>query len=289
MALVAPVLLVATSASATLRHGATALKVCVPENTLSGTTDVGQPYVCSYGIEDTDQFKDGITVSDIDDVIETSGGAVDSGNILSKLQLTFDSSAAGSPSCTGGSGLGTTASPYIGATLCTVPYNAEIETNIITSFYNVAPLDYNLPGSQLNDTVTFTWQSLCSSPGGSGMSCPVGNQTTTTGGSVLVQQLTADTSTKVLNSSDTPVTTVAVGTAVHDSVTVVPDGDRPDADTDDHRKCDHQLVHERRLFGHSQFEQQSPDAPGQRRGGRHRFQLHTHHSGPVQLPGHLQR
>ncbi|HEY5250787.1 MAG TPA: Ig-like domain repeat protein, partial [Acidimicrobiales bacterium] len=149
---------------------------------------------------------------------------MDSGNILSKLQLTFDSSSAGSPSCTGGSGLGTTASPYVGATLCTVPYNAQLESDNY-SFYNVAPLDYNLPGSQLNDTVTFTWQSLCSTE--SGMSCPVGNQPTTTGGSVLVQQLTADTSTMVLNSSDTPVATVAVGTPVHDSVTVVPDATDP--------------------------------------------------------------
>ncbi len=229
-ALAVPTALIGGSAAvATPRHTVTPGKSCGPGNPPATTTYVGQPYVCSYSIQDTDGFHDGMTVSDIDDVVESAGGPVDSGNILGSLQLIFDPGVANPSamaSCTGGSGLGTTASPYVGATLCTIPWDAGIETENY-SFYTVAPDDYNLLSHELTDTVTFTWDSLCSAPGGSGISCPPPNQTATIGGSTTVQQLPSDTSTTVLNSGGTPVTTVAVGTAVHDAVTVSPDPSAP--------------------------------------------------------------
>jgi uncharacterized repeat protein (TIGR01451 family) len=229
-ALAVPAVVVGGSvAVATPRHGVSPFKSCGPGDPPASTTDVGQPYLCSYAIQDTDGFHDGITITDIDDVITSSAGTVDSGNILGKLQLIFDpgmSNPSAMASCIGGSGLGTTASPYMGATMCTIPWDAGIETADY-SFYKVAPLDYDLTDHELTDSVTFTWQSLCSSPGGSGISCPNGNQFATIGGSTIVQQLPSDTSTQVLNSSDTAVTTVAVGTTVHDSVTVSPDPSAP--------------------------------------------------------------
>jgi uncharacterized repeat protein (TIGR01451 family) len=227
--IVLPLLMATGTAEAALRHGVSPFKVCVPEDSTNGTTDVGQPYVCSYAIQDTDQFGDGITVSAIKDVIQAEGASALSGNILGSLQLIFDpgvANPAAMPTCTGGSGLGTSASPYVGATLCTIPYDAGIETQNFT-YYKVAPLDYNLPDHELKDTVTFTWQSLCGSPGGSGMSCPIGDQFASTGSSTFVQQLKSDTSTKVLNGSDQTASTVGVGTPVHDSVTVVPDATDP--------------------------------------------------------------
>jgi len=229
-ALAVPAVIIGGSAAVAVpRHTVTPGKSCGPGNPPATTTDVGQPYVCSYSIQDTDGFHDGMTVSDIDDVVESAGGAVHSGNILGSLQLIFDPGVANPSamaSCTGGSGLGTTASPYVGATLCTIPWDAGIETENY-SFYTVAPDDYNLPNHELTDTVTFTWDSLCSAPGGSGISCPPPNQSATIGGSTIVQQLPSDTSTQVLNSSGTAVTTVAVGTTVHDSVTVSPDASAP--------------------------------------------------------------
>ena len=54
------------------------------------------------------------------------------------------------------------------------------------SFYTVVEGDLGLLGSKLTDQVDFTWQSLCAQPGGSGQSCPVGDQHGTTGGASLV-------------------------------------------------------------------------------------------------------
>jgi len=215
------------SASATNRHNPPQVyEACAGNNQFSVSIDIGQPYECSYAVQNTDGFEDGMTLSNITDTIETFNGAVPSGNILSELRLIFDSGPAGSPSCTGGSGLGTTASPYEGATLCTIPWEAEIETDNF-SFYQVAPLDFNLPDHLLSDTATFTWQSLCASPGGSGVSCPTGDQNASIGGSSEVQQLASDTSSTVLDTSDMTVTIVEVGTAVHDAVTVGPDPTDP--------------------------------------------------------------
>ncbi len=224
-----PLLTATGTAEAAARHGVSPFKVCVPEDSMDGTTDVGQPYVCSYAIQDTDQFEDGITVSSIVDVVKGSGGDFSSTNILGTVPLIFDAgvmNTSAMPSCVGGTGLGTSASPYIGATLCTIPWDAGIETEN-DSFYTVQPLDYALPNHELTDTVTFTWESLCDQPGGSGMSCPNGPQSASTGSSTFVKQLTSDTTTTILNSADAPVTTVAPGTAVHDSVSVVPDPTDP--------------------------------------------------------------
>ncbi len=170
---------IAPTATANPKHGVSPFINC------QTPTPVGSPYECSYGIQNTDGYQDGTTITDIDDVIQTSSGPVDSGNILGSLQLIFNPGIANPsamPSCTGGSGLGTSASPYVGATFCTIPWDAAIQTNDY-SFYTVAPAD--LLSSPLNDIVTFTWQSLCSSE--SGINCPIGSQLAQIGGSTVVQ------------------------------------------------------------------------------------------------------
>ena len=221
MAIIVPLVLVAgPDAGATPRHGVSPFKVCNP------TVQIGQPYTCSYAIQDTDGFHDTMTLSDIDDVITASGGEIDSGNILGSLDLIFDPGVvnpSAMPSCTGGSGAGTIASPYVNATLCTIPWDSQIETENY-SFYNAVPLDYNLNSEhQLTDTVTFTWDSLCES----GISCPPPNQIATIGGSSVVEQLPSQTTTTVRDSSGTNVTAVSVGTTVHDFVTVAPASGAP--------------------------------------------------------------
>ena len=49
------------------------------------------------------------------------------------------------PTCTGGTGNGTDASPWVGATSCTLPFGSRI--NVLSfSFYTVKAADFNLPG-----------------------------------------------------------------------------------------------------------------------------------------------
>src|SRR5262245_38624768 len=94
--------------------GAGATKGC-NTNTL-----VGQPMVCHYGYNNLDDFGNTYIVTGAQDVVQTAGGAVSSGNILSSLSLVFHNSATGGTvSCVGGSGSGTAVDPYIGATSCT--------------------------------------------------------------------------------------------------------------------------------------------------------------------------
>src|SRR5260370_37275164 len=53
-------------------------------------TTVGQPYTCNYGILNIsaiNQTNNTITVTGITDVVNSAGGAVSSGNILSGLSI----------------------------------------------------------------------------------------------------------------------------------------------------------------------------------------------------------
>ena len=69
-----------------------------------------------------------------------SGGPVATGNILPSTGLIFN----GAVTCTGGSGAGTVASPYIGATECLLPFGSSIVTKTF-SHYTVQAGDFNLP------------------------------------------------------------------------------------------------------------------------------------------------
>jgi len=171
-------------------HGVTPLKVC------QANTGVGKPSLCGFKLTNSDSFGDTVTISStqdppaIQDVVTGAGGADPSGDLLSS-PLIFSSSAANEPPvCVGGGGAGTLASPYVGATSCTLPgehvvifgqdfgAGASIET-IQVSHHTATIGDYNLPGHLLTDQVTFHWRSVCESA----QSCPSGVQSIQTGGS----------------------------------------------------------------------------------------------------------
>ena len=164
----------ASSASAALT-GASAQKFC------QSPTKIGDPVMCAYAFTNNDDFGNNETVTSLVDVVQSAGGAQSSGNILSSVGLVFEptpnagTNPLASPSCIGGSGAGTDASPYFGATKCTVPVSivnvlgtnftvgARIRTVPFT-WYTAKPNDFNLPNHALTDQDDFTWQ------------CTVGNE-----------------------------------------------------------------------------------------------------------------
>src|SRR5690348_11550879 len=109
-------------------HGIAFTKGC------ANSTAIGSPYSCAYQILNVvDQGQDTLMVSGVVDVVHSAGGDVNSGNILGALQLVFSGPTV---ICVGGSGAGTAASPYVGATSCTLPFGTSITTNS-HSFYTV--------------------------------------------------------------------------------------------------------------------------------------------------------
>src|SRR6476661_6631678 len=94
------------------QHGIAFVKGC------DSPTNIGDPYNCSYTILNVvDTVHDTLKVTGLSDQVHSAGGDVNSGNILPALQLIFS----GAVTCVGGSGAGTVASPYVGATQCTLP------------------------------------------------------------------------------------------------------------------------------------------------------------------------
>jgi len=191
----------AGGAGAAQFHGVTPLKACLPN------TFVGQAVICSFRFTNSDSFGDTVTIDSTTDLaaqdqLFTAGGAPVTGELLPKLRLIFDNSGAVPPEppvCTGGTGSGTQADPYVGATKCTLPgehvvlfgqdfgAGASIRSQAIgfrasgaASDYAVTRNDFDtLPNHLLADQVTFTWRSLCESR----VSCPIGPQQVQSGGS----------------------------------------------------------------------------------------------------------
>ena len=109
-------------------HGIGFIKGC------DSPTNVGDPMNCSYGILNLpiiDTAHDTLRIFALSDQVHSAAGDVNSGNILGQLQLIFGGTA--TPICVGGSGSGTVADPYIGATACQLPSGAVISTNATRS------------------------------------------------------------------------------------------------------------------------------------------------------------
>ena len=196
-------------------HGIGLAKGC------NSTTKIGDPYTCNYAIVNSafvDTDLDTLTVTSLVDTISTTPSTT-SGNIIHDGALV----AAGGATCTGGTGSGTNADPYLNSTSCTLPSGSSIVVKPF-SFYTVQPADYNKPGHVLSDQVHVTWQDTCSSGAGN---CPVGNQDRSTGSQTTVLKLDSSTATEIHSPSHQVVTTVAVGTTVHDKVTVTGQPGRP--------------------------------------------------------------
>src|SRR3954454_5883107 len=118
-------------------HGVAQTKQC------ASPTKIGDSYVCTAQILNVvDTGQDTIRVTGLSDVVNASGGGVPTGNILASTGLVFS----GAVTCTGGSGAGTPASPYIGATECLVPFGANITTKTF-SHYTVQAGDFDIPTS----------------------------------------------------------------------------------------------------------------------------------------------
>jgi uncharacterized repeat protein (TIGR01451 family) len=104
---------------------------------------VGSPYQAAYFIGDSEPAQDGQQVTSLIDTIQTSGGDVNSGNILTMLTWHF----------TGGAHfVGNVMVLPIGSTATSDPY----------SFYTVEPNDFLLLSNHvLKDEVEILWQDLC--------------------------------------------------------------------------------------------------------------------------------
>src|SRR5262245_28268130 len=121
--------------SASAGRGGGATKACVP------TTLVGQKMLCEYTFQSLDTFGDTLKVDEtfggspsnpggptaaVTDQVQAFSGLQQSAQppdlangILRKAPIIFQASATGQmPVCVGGSGSGTLADPYVGATSC---------------------------------------------------------------------------------------------------------------------------------------------------------------------------
>jgi hypothetical protein len=189
-------------------HGIAFAKGCTP------TSVVGGPDSCFYTItNNVDTAQDTLTISSIVDQVLTSPPFT-SANFLSSASLENVGSSA---TCSGGSGSGTVAAPYVGSTLCTLPPGSQLFIQPF-SVYTVVASDFNLfPSHALPDTATLTWNDLCNSGDGT---CVLTPQTATAGAQTIVTKLPTTTTTKIHNAVHQDVTTVRVGSTVHDSVSV---------------------------------------------------------------------
>ena len=152
-------------------HGIAYVESC------NGTTKIGDPYVCSYQILNiADSAHDTLRVTSIVDRVNSAAGIQTSGNILHDGELVFGVFSGSPPpaSCTGGSGLGTDASPYINATSCDLPFGTKITVKPF-SFYTVTAADYAQNANHtISDQSTLTWSDICDfdvAP----KNCPIGN------------------------------------------------------------------------------------------------------------------
>ncbi|HXL44340.1 MAG TPA: hypothetical protein VN960_09815, partial [Gaiellaceae bacterium] len=174
---------------------------------------IGDPYTCQLQILNlVDTAQDTLKVSGFSDVVHAAGGDVASGNLMPTTGLVFT----GAVSCTGGSGAGTAADPYVGATSCLLPFNTSIQTKPF-SHYTVQANDFNLPNHQLADTASVSWNNTCTAPS---PNCTTDPQEGTAGASALVLKLASATATDIHNAAHQVVTAVGVGSSVHDFVTV---------------------------------------------------------------------
>jgi len=148
-----------------VQHGIATTKGCV------SPTAIGSGYACSYQIINIDDdAHDTVTADGLVDTVQTATGPLSSGNVFSALRIVFvQGTAVTPPFCVGGGGAGTLASPYTGATLCTIPFGARIGI-LPFSFYTVQPADFNLPGNVLTDSASVSWHDLCDDPAGTGNS-----------------------------------------------------------------------------------------------------------------------
>ena len=209
-----------------VQHGIGFTKGC------ASPTTVYQPYSCTFSIRNSiDEAQDTLTFNGLSDVVHTATGDVASGNIFTQLKYEiglFLPTFSTPPFCTGGVGTGTSADPFRSQpgnplVSCTLPFGSTLRVQS-NSIYTVQPLDYNIvgpPAHTLSDSATVTWNDLCDDTAHTGNSnCVTAAQQNGAGSQSLINQLPSSTTTAIHNAGHTVVTSVPVGTTVHDLVSV---------------------------------------------------------------------
>jgi hypothetical protein len=201
------------TAQGPVNHGISFTKGC------ASPTQVGQPYSCTYTIRNgVDDAQDTLSITGIEDTVLSAGGPVSSGNVFGQLRFV---AAEGTPTCTGGTGTGTPADPFINATSCLLPFGSRL--NVLPfAFYTVTAADFNLPGHVLSDAADLTWHDLCNDPAGTdNTNCSPNPPPVGAGSQTIITGLPSTTATEIHNGNvHTPVLTVAAGSTVHDQATV---------------------------------------------------------------------
>jgi hypothetical protein len=199
-------------------HGIGVTKGC------TSPVKIGDQYTCSVQIQNiVDTGHDTLRVTGLTDVVHSAGGDVPGGvppNMLASTGLVFG----GAVTCSGGSGAGTSADPYLGATSCLMPFGTSITTKPF-SHYVVQANDFNLVNHRLTDTATVGWNNTCTSNPDN--DCATGPQFAGAGSSALVQKLSSATATNIHDAGHNTVTAVAVSSTVHDFVTVTGEPSKP--------------------------------------------------------------
>jgi hypothetical protein len=214
LGLAASLLVLATAAGAQGGHGLGGSTNC------SSPTKIGAPVFCTYTIRNnSDDFGDTMLAHSVIATAQGAGGSVISGNVFSSLQWVFTPAPGdpGAPTCTGGSGLGTALSPRVGATSCNLPDEARIQSLSFT-FYTAQPADFTLPGDILPMLADYAAADLCDAPGTE--NCPVADLTVGVNSQTAIVKRDSATATQIHNAAHQPVTTVEVGSTVHDFVSV---------------------------------------------------------------------
>ncbi len=180
------------------QHGFAVTKGCV------SPTKVDAPFLCRYGLDNiVDEAYDTVTVNSVVDTVHAASGDVTSVNLLPQLKLVAGpdrpplSSMFGFPNCTGGTGSGTEADPWIGVTSCTLPFGSRISSMYI-SHYTVAPLDFNKPSHALTNDVQAGWNDVCNDPQNQGVTnCNPNPPPVSAAGQTIVEQLPSTTDTTI--------------------------------------------------------------------------------------------
>ena len=196
--------------AADVQHGISFTKGC------SSPTTVGAPYSCSYTVQNNlDEAQDTLSFKGLVDTVHSAGGNISSGQLIGAVQITTT----GGATCVAASGDGSVATPYQGVSSCRLPFGSR--ANILSySFYTVQAGDFALQNHTLRDNATLSWNDLCDDPAGTGDSnCPSSDIENGAGSQAIVKQ-GSSTDTAIHNAAHAVVTTVPVGTTVHDSVTV---------------------------------------------------------------------
>jgi hypothetical protein len=202
-----------------------------------GPAYVGDPYECHSHLTNQDPSGNSYVIHSLVDRVAGSGGTVTENLFALHVPLVFVNDLNATPvSCTNGTGAGTVADPFIptSATTCTVPGDLTNagrggQINVGDDFqgdygvYTVQPGDFTAGG--VGDQIEYDVSNACNVVATNCDSTTV-NPETASASADVIQRLSKATTTILSGTAE--VTTVAVGSTVHDSGTVSEDTESED-------------------------------------------------------------